>query len=245
MILSGRRYLVTGGASGIGLQTVKDLVKAGAKVLIVDYNEKKLSKVLEDLPQGNVGLVCDLRYPLQEVEKIFSYIGENHIVLDGLVYCAGIAPLMTVADNDCNIMKDAFAVNVFSFVECVKHMLVDGVCQHKGSIVAISSIAASQSTNRQTVYAGSKAALEAAIRCMAKELMLRGIRVNGLALGAVRTEMFKELETMNPDLGSRYPLGAIPMEQVSTMILYLLSDESDHMTGSVVKIDGGHDAWLK
>lgn len=244
MNFQGKTFLITGGTSGIGLQAAKDLCESGAKVIIVDYLQNKIDEALRLLPEGNWGVLCDLREP-RGVKSIFDFSAEKGIEFDGMVYCAGISPLMTVAENDCKVMEDTFAVNCLSFIECVKYYLREGCGKQNSSIVTISSIAASQSTNRQCVYAGSKAALEAAVRCMAKELMGRRIRVNALALGGVRTEMFAELEKQNPTLESRYPLGAIPMEQVSGLISYLLSDQSNHMTGSILKMDAGHDVWLR
>ena len=98
---------------------------------------------------------------------------------------------------------------------------------------------------RQSVYGSSKAALEETVRCLAKELMLRHIRVNAVALGAVQTELYKKLECENTSLGNRYPLGVIPLEEVSGLILQLLSDDAAYMTGSILKMDAGHDVWLR
>lgn len=240
----GKCFLITGGTSGIGLQTAKSLCDRGGKVVVVGSKPEKTYKALALLPTGNIGICCDLSTP-EEVAYLFDDFQKKKLTFDGMVYCAGISPLMTVAENDCKLMEATFNVNCLSFIECVKYFQREGVCAQKGSIVAISSVAASQSSNRQCVYSGSKAAVEAAVRCMAKELLLRGIRVNALALGAVRTELFEDLEKKNPNLESRYPLGAMPLEKVSESILFLLSDQSSHMTGSILKIDSGHDVWLR
>ena len=237
-------YLIPGGTSGIGLQAAKDLCAEGAHVVLVGSRKNRLDSALNLLSDGNMGICCDLQHP-ENVSMIFETCAERNIVFDGLVYCAGVSPIMAVSENDVRVMENTFAINYFSFVEAVKYFQREGNYRKQASIVVISSITASQSVNRQCVYAGSKAAVEAAVRCMAKELMLKGIRVNALALGAVRTEMFLQLEKTNPNLENRYPLGAIPPEQVSNTILYLLSNMSNHMTGSVLKIDSGHDAWLR
>lgn len=166
------------------------------------------------------------------------------IVFDGMVHCAGISPLMLVRDNDVQTMLDAFAVNYFSFVELVKYFQREMTSASAASIVAISSITASQASNRQSVYGSSKAALEETVRCLAKELMLRHIRVNAVAPGVVESEMLAQLAAKSSGI-ARSPLGVIPAEQVSLLVLYLLSDDAAYMTGSILKMDAGHDVWLR
>lgn len=244
MTLAGKQFLIVGGTSGIGLQTAKHLSGKGAGVVIVGSNQEKINAAIAQLPSDSYSVCCDLSKP-EEVIRIFECCKNRKNIFDGMVYSAGVSPLMSVAENDCKIMERTFNINCLSFIECVKYFQQIDVCAERGSIVVISSVAASQASNRQSVYAGSKAAVEAAVRCMAKELMLRHIRVNALALGAVRTELFETLEKKNPNLESRYPLGAVPMEQVSNAISYLLSEETSYMTGSIVKIDSGHDSWLR
>lgn len=239
-----KTYLITGGTSGIGLQVATDLAAKGAKVVIVGSNPTKLEHAVSQLPTGNHGICFDLRN-LNKIGDIFAQCAEWGIVFDGMVHCAGISPLMLVRDNDVQTMLDAFAVNYFSFVELVKYFQQEMTSASAASIVAISSITASQASNRQSVYGSSKAALEETVRCLAKELMLRHIRVNAVALGAVQTELYKKLECENTSLGNRYPLGVIPLEEVSGLILQLLSDDAAYMTGSILKMDAGHDVWLR
>ena len=240
----GKCILVVGGTSGIGLKTSKMISDNGGNVVIVGSDQDKLDNALHVINEKSFGIRCDLRDPFS-VSDIFRISKEMGLKYSGMVYCAGISPLMPVSENDCDVMKDTFSINCLSFIECVKYFISDGMSEDNSSIVAISSIAASQSNNRQCVYASSKAALEESVRCMAKELMCRKIRVNAVALGAVRTEMFDKLEKDNPDLEKRYPLGAIPVEQVCDLVRYLLSGRSDHMTGSILKMDAGHDVWLR
>lgn len=238
-----KTYLITGGTSGIGLQVATDLAVKGAKVVIVGSNPTKLEHAASRLPAGNHGICFDLRN-LNKIGDIFAQCAEWGIVFDGMVHCAGISPLMLVRDNDVQTMLDAFAVNYFSFVELVKYFQREMTSASAASIVAISSITASQASNRQSVYGSSKAALEETVRCLAKELMLRHIRVNAVAPGVVEGEMLAQLETKSNGI-ARSPLGTIPAEQVSRLILYLLSDDAAYMTGSILKMDAGHDVWLR
>ena len=238
-----KTYLITGGTSGIGLQVARDLTAKGAKVVIVGSNPTKLEHAGSQLPTGNHGICFDLRN-LNKIGDIFAQCAEWGIVFDGMVHCAGISPLMLVRDNDVQTMLDAFAVNYFSFVELVKYFQQEMTSASAASIVAISSITASQASNRQSVYGSSKAALEETVRCLAKELMLRHIRVNAVAPGVVESEMLAQLAAKSSGI-ARSPLGVIPAEQVSLLVLYLLSDDAAYMTGSILKMDAGHDVWLR
>ena len=238
-----KTYLITGGTSGIGLQVATDLAAKGAKVVIVGSNPTKLEHAVSQLPTGNHGICFDLKN-LNKIGDIFAQCAEWGIVFDGMVHCAGISPLMLVRDNDVQTMLDTFSVNYFSFVELVKYFQREMTSASAASIVGISSITASQASNRQSVYGSSKAALEETVRCLAKELMLRHIRVNAVAPGVVESEMLAQLETKSNGI-ARSPLGIIPAEQVSRLILYLLSDDAAYMTGSILKMDAGHDVWLR
>lgn len=238
-----KTYLITGGTSGIGLQVATDLATKGAKVVIVGSNPTKLEHAVSRLPTGNHGICFDLKN-LNKIGDIFAQCAEWGIVFDGMVHCAGISPLMLVRDNDVQTMLDAFAVNYFSFVELVKYFQQEMTSAPAASIVAISSITASQASNRQSVYGSSKAALEETVRCLAKELMLRHIRVNAVAPGVVESEMLAQLAAKSSGI-ARSPLGVIPAEQVSLLVLYLLSDDAAYMTGSILKMDAGHDVWLR
>lgn len=238
-----KTYLITGGTSGIGLQVATDLAAKGAKVVIVGSNPTKLEHAVSRLPTGNHGICFDLKN-LNKIGDIFAQCAEWGIVFDGMVHCAGISPLMLVRDNDVQTMLDAFAVNYFSFVELVKYFQREMTSASAASIVAISSITASQASNRQSVYGSSKAALEETVRCLAKELMLRHIRVNAVAPGVVESKMLAQLAAKSSGI-ARNPLGVIPAEQVSLLVLYLLSDDAACMTGSILKMDAGHDVWLR
>lgn len=238
-----KTYLITGGTSGIGLQVATDLAAKGAKVVIVGSNPTKLEHAVSRLPTGNHGICFDLKN-LNKIGDIFAQCAEWGIVFDGMVHCAGISPLMLVRDNDVQTMLDAFAVNYFSFVELVKYFQREMTSASAASIVAISSITASQASNRQSVYGSSKAALEETVRCLAKELMLRHIRVNAVAPRVVESEMLAQLAAKSSGI-ARSPLGVIPAEQVSLLVLYLLSDDAACMTGSILKMDAGHDVWLR
>lgn len=240
-----KNIMITGATSGIGKSTAFLLEKKGYHPVIIGRNEEKLKRIC-DLAKEIEYIVYDFN-DIYHIENIFLELKRRNIRLDGLVHCAGVSPLMKVEDNDINMMEETFRINYFSFVELMKFFQREGCYNSGASIVAISSVVASCASYRQTIYGSSKAALEESVRCLAKELMEKKIRINCIAPGAVETEMVKELEMQTDGLKEKfakiYPLGMIPPIEISKMIEILLSEQSKHMTGGVIQMDSGFFAW--
>ena len=141
-------------------------------------------------------------------------------------------------------MRNAYTTNVFSFIELMRLFVGTGVCEEGASVVIMSSVIAQRGSNRQSIYSGTKAALDATARCMAKELINRKIRVNTITSGTVETEMLQKLRMESPNLDEKIkqhsPLGIVPVDEVCNMIEYLLSDKSLHITGASMPLDAGY-----
>ena len=133
--------------------------------------------------------------------------------------------------------------NVTSFLEMVRIITKKNHFNPGLSIVSISSISSTVGGSGVTVYAASKAAIDAAIRCLAKELHKKGIRINSVISGQINTEAYKNLmnsktEKIDQVLDRQY-LGLGEPEDVANVILFLLSEKSKFITGSSVPVDGG------
>lgn len=240
-----KNILVTGATSGIGFATANWLIEKGYHVVAIGRNESKLKEMCSSSNEKEY-----IQYDFNDiysVESIFKELQKRNIILDGMVHCAGISPLMKVEDNDTAKMEETFRINFFSFIELMKYFQKDGCYSRGASVVAISSVAARCASYRQAVYGASKAALEESVRCLSKELVQKNIRVNCIAPGAVETQMLDELEKQNngtkEKLLKNYPLGLIPPVNISNMIEILLSEQSKYITGSVVQMDAGFWAW--
>ena len=240
-----KTILITGATGGIGQATALYLDANGYKTFLLGRNEIKLKSITSEL-KNSTYIIKDLE-DLEGIETIFKELSEKRVILDGLVHCAGISPLMKVADNDIDTMIKAFTINCFSFVELMKYFQRDGAYNAGASVVAVSSVVAGCASYRQAIYGGSKAALEEIVRCLAKELIEKNIRINCVAPGIVDTEMFKKLceesDSLRERAFAKYPLGLIPAETIAEHIELLLSDRARYTTGSVFTVDAGFLAW--
>lgn len=240
--LGSKTYAVIGASGGVGKKLSEQLISMeGVQVILVARNKNKISDLIEGKP-NSLFMPCDLNKS-EQIEQLFTYLCEQNIKLDGLIYCAGISPLMKVVETNIELMRETFQVNVISFIEIMKWFLREEISNSGASVVVMSSVAANIPTYRQTVYSSTKSALEEAVRCIAKEGKERLIRVNALSAGAIDTEMLgklmQESESLREKLERYYPFGLISTDKIAQNIIYLLSDYSANTTGSVLNIDSG------
>jgi len=213
MRFKNKCYLIAGGSSGIGLETARILAEKGARVILVSDNVEKLQAALSSLRNDtHFAICCDLSNP-DSVPAVFSELRDKHIVLDGMVYCAGIAPLCLLRDNTVELMNRVYSINVMSFIEMVREFYREEISVFGSRIVAVSSITAHAAGYRQTLYGSSKAAMIASVKLMAKELLNREIRINCISPACVESPMLDKLREESTDLDKRMkavqPLGII------------------------------------
>lgn len=237
-----KNYLVVGGSSGIGLSVTKKLIGDGNLVIVASSNEKKLCKVKEDLGSQVLTVQCNLEN-LGEIENIFNFVKDENIVLDGMVYCAGISPLCLLKDNTSELMEKVYHINLFSFIECARHYYDESISKEGSAIVAIASITAHTSGYRQILYGSSKAAMVSACKLMAKELLNRKIRINCISPGVSATDMlvglYENVNDMDGKIRKNQPLGIIQPESIAEIVKTLLSPTGQYITGTEIIYDGG------
>lgn len=245
--IKGRRYLVTGAASGIGRATSLLLSETGAKVLLVDINEDGLLKVQSEC-QGDTDILV---LNLIDADSIKGAVKEKVTTfgkLNGFVHCAGlpyIAPLKVINPERT---EKLYRLNTYAAIELAK------VCSSKqvyageaGSFVLISSVYGIVGSAANVGYAMSKGAIVAITKSLAMELVGNGIRVNCVAPGFIKTPMAKQVDSMMDEsyderLKALHPMGLGEPEDIANAILFLLSDMSKWMTGAVLNVDGGFTA---
>jgi NAD(P)-dependent dehydrogenase (short-subunit alcohol dehydrogenase family) len=239
--LTGKKILVTGASSGIGRAVAIECSKMGATVYITGRNFENLNKTfLEMEGLENISIPADLTNTAE-----LGALVENLPVLDGIVHSAGVShptPFQFVNEEKIN---QTFAVNFNAPVLLTSSLIKLKKINKKGSIVFISSISGVHiSSPGGSVYSASKAAIQGIMQGMAIDLAGKGIRVNSINPGMVETNILLGSGLTEEQLleeKKKYPLKRFAQpSEVAYAAIYLLSDTSQCVTGSNLKVDGGY-----
>lgn len=236
--------LVTGGSRGIGKEIAIGLAKDGYD-LVITYNSsiESANQVVEEiksLGQKGIAVKADVSIK-EEVDSLFSIIADEFGSVDIVINNAGITKdnlLMRMSEDDWDQVMD---VNLKSVYLTTKAAIKGMMKKRYGKIINISSVVGVMGNAGQGNYSASKAGIIGFTKSMAKELSSRGIRVNAIAPGFIKTEMTEKLsDNVKEMMLSGIPLGyfAEPRD-VSNLVNFLASDKSDYITGQVIQIDGG------
>ena len=242
---AGKTYLVVGASSGIGLCLSRKLATLGAKVLLLARNLEKLNQALGSLSSGDhEALAFDVAH-ISEIGTLIGSIMDRHIEIDGLVYCVGNGDIARLRDNSFDRLHAVMLTNFYAFIEFVRAVTNKKAKKKRLRIVGISSLASTQPEKYFTSYASSKAAMEAAVRCLALELRAKNTTINSIRPGVVQTDRLTHLNDVTGDIETKIidsgfqPLGLIPPDDVADMILYLLGNSADFITGASLPVNGG------
>lgn len=246
--MEGKHVLITGGASGIGRQTAITLSKLGANVSILDLQEEGLKETLSMLKGERHSIHAVDLSNIDELEPLIISIVKQAGPFDGYVQCAGIVKSLPVINYKYERLHKIMLVNFYSYFEICRILSKKGRFNEGMSIVGISSIHATHGAIAQAAYGASKAAMDGAMRCLAKELGEKGIRVNTVQPAATATAMYSDYmelkatarETeMKIQENPRQFLGMNAPSDVANAIIFLLSPASRTITGVHLPVDGG------
>lgn len=241
---SERKILVTGASSGIGQATAIYLSKLGAQIVLNGRNEERLNSTLLQLAgDGHQKVIADLAIE-ENLSNLFEKIVLDGKKLNGLVHCAGIPFVVPLQSLTKKRLSEVMENNFFSFIELVRQYSKKKY-SCGGSIVCISSLSSIQPRAYETGYIASKAAMNAAVTSLAFELAKKQIRINGVLVGVIVTEMIKE--TMQEYDNKEYfqniidksLLGIGEPDDIASVCAFLLSDMSRFITGRNIYADGG------
>lgn len=240
---SGKRILVTGASSGIGAAICELLSSAGAEVIMVARNQEKLIAAAKRMKIESYYPIdlSDVSSIASHIEQIIKDVGS----LDGFVHSAGSGKVRPLKMCTYDYMKNMMDINFFSFIEVVRCISIKKRFNPGMSVVGISSVAALEGNQSKTGYSASKAAMNGAIRCLAKELAPKGIRVNSVMPGITKTSIYNQIleeggdsEDLKEILQRQY-LGICEPSNVASTVAFLLSEEAKYITGSAIAIDSG------
>jgi len=248
--ISGRNYIVTGGAQGIGLGLVHSLAQVGANVVALDMQASPSVDYTDLSKQFSVGLhylqadVTDEKGLTAAFEKAFRFLGGE---VHGLITCAGIALEKAFAETswqECKRLQDVNVTGTYFSAQLVAAQFRKQ--RTGGSIILIASITSHTvlPQHRMSAYSASKGAVRMLSEALAVELAGDGIRVNSISPGFIDTEMTQEVRNANPAMVAIMN-DTPPLKRIGTRddllgaAIYLLSDASGYTTAGDIAITGG------
>lgn len=243
MRLQDKVAIVTGGANGLGRETILRFVKEGAKVVIADYNEESGQHVLKEvLELGGSAIfvkvnVADQRSVKAMVETTIAQFGKVDILINN----AGITNDGMLAKLSEDAWQKVIDVNLTGVFYCTQAVIPHMVEQGNGKIINTSSVTGVYGNIGQTNYAATKAGVIGMTKTWAKELGFKGINVNAVAPGFIETGMTAQVpEKVLDKMIQQVPLRRLGKpKDIANAYLYLASDEADYVNGTILHVDGG------
>ena len=242
--LKGKRALVTGGGTGIGLAISKAFLDAGASVIIVGRREDTLQEACKTLGTQASFLVNDVSQ-IETIPALIVGLESKGLSLDILVNNAGVnakKPTLDVTDEEFDRIVQTNLTGLFALTrEVARGMAARG----KGVILNITSMAAIYGLPKVAAYTSAKSAVLGLTRALAVEWAPQGIRVNAIAPGFIYSDMTDKALNSDPDrkrrVMDRTPMGRMGQaEEVAAAAVFLCSDAASYITGVNLPVDGGN-----
>lgn len=241
--LTGKVAVVTGGGSGIGRAIAQRFAKEGAQVVIVGRREGPLKETC-DGDERLTYVVGDIT-ETGTIERLIATVKEKFGRLDILVNNAGWCPVKPITQMTIEDYDQAFRLDVRALVELTIHAL-PLIRAAKGSILNLSSVGSTHRAKNLSMYQGAKAAVDNFTRVWALELAADGVRVNAIAPGAIRTDIWnvtnlseEEAKKHQETITSGIPFGRFGApEEIADAATFLVSNQASYISGAILAVDG-------
>jgi NAD(P)-dependent dehydrogenase (short-subunit alcohol dehydrogenase family) len=242
--LKNKRALITGGTTGIGMETALQFLNEGARIAVTGKNPETLEAARKELGSEVLIIASDASDATAQ-KAVAEAVGARFGQLDVLFVNAGIADLRPVEQWDVAGFDRTFNANFkgpYFLIQALLPMLAN-----PASIVLNASVNAHVGMANTSVYGASKAALLSLTRTLSGELIGRGIRVNAVSPGPINTPLYGKLglseanlKAVSTSIQSQVPAGRFgDPSEIAAAVVYLASDESAYMVGGELMIDGG------
>ena len=238
--LTNKTVFLTGSTGGIGKEIAFQMSSLGAKMILTGTNEERLKNLSNELPNENDYIVSDLNNS-QNIEDLTNQIIERGYLIDILINNAGITK-----DNLFLRMKEdewasVLNINLHSTVLLTQKIIKGMIKRKTGRILFITSIIGHSGNSGQSNYSASKAGVAAFSKSIAAEVASRGITVNCIAPGFIKTPMTDKLTDDQQDkILKNIPISRLGLpSDVASACIYLSSDEASFVTGSTLHVNGG------
>lgn len=236
--------LLTGATSGIGFETLKQLIQNGYSVYAIGRDFSKIASFVENNKTHLFTFEFDLAN-IEQVDHLFSRFLLDNQKFDSLIHCAGIEETLPLTLYSPNKIQNIFNVNVFAGIELLRHFTKKKWSNDGASVVFLSSVMGALGQPGKIGYCATKSALLGVVKSSALEFSKRKIRINAILPGIINTPMTKTLfstmsESQVEEIKNMHPLGFGEVQDVVPTILFLISGGAKWITGQSFLIDGGY-----
>ena len=240
-----RTAIVTGGAQGFGFDISKRLLESGAKVIIWDNDSKATEKAIKDLNNPNLSShVVDVSN-YEEVDKTVNEITKNSNI-DILINNAGITgPTATLWEYDIEMWKKVVEINLMGTFNCCRSIVPNMIKNNYGRIVNVASVAGKDGNANASAYSAGKAGAIGLTKSLGKELADKNIAVNAVTPAGAKTRILDQMTKEHVQrMLSKVPRGRfLEVEEFTSLICWLSSEENTFSTAAVFDISGGRSTY--
>ena len=243
--LKNKTAIITGGAQGFGLDIAKRFVKSGAKVIIWDIDEDELKKAISSVDNSNLSYnlvdVSNFKHVKETVDEIVKFS-----TIDILINNAGITgSTSSLWDYDVEEWNKIIQINLMGTFNCCKYVIPYMIKKDYGRIVNVASVAGKDGNANASAYSSAKAGVIGLTKSLGKELAHKNIAVNAVTPAGAKTRILDQMSKEHvARMLSKVPRGRfLEIEEFTSLICWLSSEENSFSTGAVFDISGGRSTY--